>query len=130
MKHQLKVGIEGCIEIMVTGKDTAARYGSGLIDVFATPAMVGLMESCAQQSIMPYLPEGIITLGIEINVKHLKATPVGMKVTCRTKLTAIEEKRLTFEIEAHDEKGLIGTAQHIRYMVNAEKFMQKLKEMS
>lgn len=129
MKHQLKQGIEGCLEIVVTDQDTAARYGSGLIEVFATPAMVGLMESCAQQSIMPYLPEGIITLGIEINVKHVKATPIGMKVICRSKLIAIDEKKLTFEIEAHDEKGLIGTSQHIRYMVNAEKFMQKLKEL-
>lgn len=130
MEHRLFIGIEGQLEITVTDKDTAARYGSGLIEVFATPAMIGLMESCAQQSIMPYLPEGFITLGIEINVKHLKATPIGMKVKCHSKLIAIDEKKLTFDIEAHDEKGLIGTAQHIRYIVNAEKFMQKLKNNS
>jgi fluoroacetyl-CoA thioesterase len=113
-------------EMTVTVNDTAARYGSGLIEVFATPAMVGFMEGTAQMSVQPYLPEGHITLGIEIHVKHLKATPVGMKVFCESRLISIDGKKLTFEIKAWDEKGDIGTASHIRFIVDSKKFMEKL----
>ena len=114
-------------EMTVEIKDTATYYGSGLIEVFATPAMVGFMESTAQRSVQPYLSEDFITLGIEINVKHIKATPVGMKVYCESILTDVDGKKLTFEIKAWDEKGDIGTASHIRYIVDAKKFMEKLK---
>lgn len=113
-------------EKWVTEEDTASRYGSGLIPVLATPAMIGLMESTAQEALQPWLPEGYITLGTEINVRHKKATPVGMKVECVATLTAHEGKRFTFSIEARDEEGEIGTATHTRHMVNAATFMEKL----
>lgn len=123
----LHIGIEGEKEIIVQTEDTAARYGSGLIEVFATPAMIGLMESTAQQSIQHLLDNGLITLGTEVNIKHLKATPVGMKVNCKSKLISIEGKKLLFEVEASDEIGIIGNGTHTRYIVDAEKFMAKLK---
>ncbi|MGD0712059.1 MAG: thioesterase family protein [Bacteroidales bacterium] len=126
MEFNIPLGIIGKQEMMVAEKDTAAHYGSGLIEVFATPAMVGFMEGTAQLSVQPCLPGGYITLGIEINVKHLKATPVGMKVFCESKLINVDGKKLTFEIKAWDEKGDIGTALHHRYIVEAAKFMEKL----
>jgi len=127
MEKQINEGIVNMITITVTANDTAARYGSGLIEVFATPAMIGLMENTAQSSIAELLPSGSITLGIEINAKHLKATPIGMKVTCKSVLTKVDGKKLSFSIQAWDEKGEIGIATHIRYIVDAVKFMEKLK---
>lgn len=123
----LHIGIEGEKEIVVQTEDTAARYGSGLIEVFATPAMIGLMESTAQQSVQYLLDDGLITLGTEVNIRHLKATPVGMKVNCKSRLISIEGKKLLFEVSASDEAGLIGDGTHSRYIVDAEKFMAKLK---
>lgn len=123
----LHIGIEGEKEIIVQAEDTAARYGSGLIEVFATPAMIGLMESTAQQSVQHLLDDGLITLGTEVNIRHLKATPVGMKVNCKSKLISIEGKKLLFEVNASDETGKIGNGTHTRYIVDAEKFMAKLK---
>ncbi len=127
MDNQLITGIKGLQSIVVTDKDTAACYGSGLIDVFATPAMIGLMEATAQQSVMPFLPEGCITLGTEVNIKHLKATPVGQKVTCNSELIAVDGRQLTFKLSASDEGGEIGNGRHTRVIVNKEKFIEKLK---
>lgn len=121
-------GIRGSETITVTPADTAARYGSGLIEVFATPAMVALMEQTAQRSVQALLPEGAITLGTEINVTHVKATPVGMKVTCTTVLTGTEGRRLTFSVQARDELGLIGEGTHRRFIVDALRFMKKLAQ--
>lgn len=126
MVINLKPGITKTFGKKVCFDDTAAKYGSGLVEVFATPALVGLIESTAQMSVQPYLPEGLITLGIEINVKHLKATPVGMHVFCESTLSAMDGNKLWFNIKAWDEKGDIGTATHLRYIVDAKKFMEKL----
>ncbi len=126
MENQLREGIENSITITVTAEDTAARYGSGLIEVFATPAMIGLMENVAQSSVAKLLPQGCITLGIEINAKHIKATAVGGRVTCKSKLTKVDGKKLSFTIQAWDEKGEIGYATHDRYIVDSVKFMEKL----
>ena len=130
MEFLLNPGISGQQEITVSSQDTASKYGSGLIEVFATPAMVALMEKTAQLSIQDYLPEGFISLGTEINVTHQKATPVGMKVICESVLEKAEGKRLLFSITARDEKGIIGQGTHQRYIVEAKRFMQKLMENS
>ncbi|MCK9320520.1 MAG: thioesterase family protein [Bacteroidales bacterium] len=114
-------------EVLVNETNTAKAYGSGLIDVFATPAMIALMENTAHSSIQDFLPQGIVTVGIEINVKHIKATPIGKTVKCNSYLEKVDGKRLYFTIEAFDQEGKIGEANHIRYIVDALKFVEKLK---
>lgn len=112
--------------VTVQPKDTAAVYGSDSLEVFATPAMVALMENTAVPCLKGHPEEGQDTVGIEINVKHIKATPVGDKVNCKAKVTEIEGRRIRFEIEAEDEKGQIGYAIHDRFIIDPVKFMAKL----
>ena len=127
MEINIPQAVKGKQTVFVNETNTAKAYGSGLIDVFATPALVGLMENTAHSSIQKFLPQGMVTVGIEINVKHIKATPLGMKVTCNSVLEKVEGKRLFFNVEAFDEVGKIGEANHIRYIVDAVKFVEKLK---
>jgi predicted thioesterase len=126
MENKLTIGIEGKIEQFVTKDDTAAKYGSGLVEVFATPAMIALMEKTCLTSILEYLNEGFNTVGTEVNIKHLKATPVGKKVICHSVLQSIEGKKLIFSVEAFDEEGKIGEGTHTRYIIDVKKFMEKL----
>jgi len=126
MTYNLKTGIKGYKEITVVHEATAARFGSGLVEVFATPAMVALMEGTCQFSIQDLLPEGYITVGTEVNIKHLKATPVDQKVWCESELINIDGRKLTFQVDAWDISGKIGTGTHQRFVVHAETFMSKL----
>lgn len=113
-------------EIIVAHKDTAAVHGSGHLEVFATPAMVGLMENTAMKCLEGMLDENTDTVGIEMNVRHTKATAVGGKVNCKATITEVEGRRIRFEIEAEDEKGQIGYAIHDRFIIDPVKFMSKL----
>lgn len=111
--------------IQVQANQTAIQIGSGLLPVFATPALVALMENTAMQLIE--LPEGSSSVGISICVKHLKASPIGAQIECTATLTAIDGRKYSFEIKATDKNGdLIGEATHERFLVNIEKFMSKL----
>lgn len=127
MEINIPQGQKGEKETLVNETNTAKAYGSGLIDVFATPAMIALMENTAHSSIQEFLPQGMVTVGIEINVKHIKATPIGKTVKCNSYLEKVDGKRLYFTIEAFDQEGKIGEANHIRYIVDALKFVEKLK---
>lgn len=128
MEFNVHEGTKGIIEMVVADEHSAAKVGSGLVDVFATPAMVALMENTAQTSIKDNLPDGYATVGIEINVKHIKATPIGMKVRCESILKKVEGKKLTFEVEAYDEVAKIGEATHIRYIVEKEQFIKRIQK--
>lgn len=126
MDIQLEPGVQGREELIVEQKDTAARYGSGLVEVYATPAMVALMEKTCLQSVLPFLPEGHGTVGVKVNISHSKATPVGMQVVCESDLIEVDRRRLVFEVVARDEVGEIGRGIHERFVIDTEKFMAKL----
>lgn len=112
--------------IQVQANQTAAQYGSGLLEVFATPALIGLMENTAMKLIE--LPEGSSSVGTFINMKHLKASPIGEMIECTATIIAIEGRKYSFAIKATDSKGdLVGEATHERVVINIEKFMNKIK---
>ena len=122
---EIPVGTKGHYEMTVTDNDTAKVYGSGSLEVFGTPAMIALMEKCALESIVPYLDEGEGSVGTALHVSHVAATPVGMRVRCESILTEIDRKRLTFDVKAYDEAGLIGEGTHERFVILNDSFMEK-----
>ena len=105
--------------------DLASTHKSGLLDVYATPAMVAFMEETSCRLLEPYMEEGETTVGIAIDVKHLKATLIGMNVYCKSHLVEVDGRRFVFEIEVRDDASLIGQARHERFLVYAEAFMEK-----
>jgi fluoroacetyl-CoA thioesterase len=121
----LKVGLIGEVQDTVTLDNTAKKYGSGSIDVYATPAMIGLIENAALSAVDTLLPSGFTTVGIELRVKHLAATPIGMTVKARAELVQIDSRRLVFKVEAFDEVEKIGEGEHERFVVQVDKFMAK-----
>jgi len=126
MEKILKEGLSFTQSITVEKKDTAKEWGSGNLEVFATPAMVGLMENTALKCIAEYMTEGRDTVGIEINTQHIKATKVGKQVTCTATITKVDGKKLFFDIKAEDEDAAIGRSKHIRYIIDTEKFLSRL----
>lgn len=121
----LQTGITGQIEKMVEQADTAEVLKSGTLQVFATPAMIALIEETAWKSVADELDEGCATVGTSLNINHVSATPVGMKVTCHTELTEVDGRKLVFAVEVSDEKGRIGEGTHERFIIQSEKFQKK-----
>ena len=121
----LETGIKGKEELTVTEEITAKVVGSGGLEVFATPMMIALSEKTALTSIMPYLEEGQSTVGTKIDIAHIAATPVGMKVTCETELIEIDRRRLVFSVNVYDEVEKIAEGTHERFIVDNEKFISK-----
>ena len=105
---------------------TASKVGSGLLPVYATPSMIALMEGTCAESVQPYLAEGEGTVGVAVDIKHIAATPVGMTVRCESLLKEVNGKKLVFEVNVYDEKGLVGTGIHKRAIINNEAFMARL----
>lgn len=125
MDLAFKIGSTNEKTELVTEENTAIRHGSGNLPVYATPAMVALMEGAAAACIQNQLPEGMSTVGISLNIQHLAATPIGISVRAVAELIEIKGKKLTFIVNAFDEKEKIGEGTHERFVVLADKFLQK-----
>lgn len=124
MEFSLKPGMTARIERVVTEDDTAVRFGSGEVHVFATPMMIALMEKAALTAVDPHLPQGYATVGTTVEIAHLAATPVGMAVYATAELVEVDGKKLRFKIEAFDEKDKIGEGWHGRYIIKTDRFLE------
>ncbi|HEY7347499.1 MAG TPA: thioesterase family protein [Ktedonobacterales bacterium] len=125
---ELKPGLRGSSSLVVAEEHTAAHFGAGGVHVFATPMMIGLMENAAFSAVQQVLPEGQSSVGSRIDIRHLAATPIGMKVTTTAELLEVDGRRLVFRVEARDEKELIGEGQHERFIINLERFLSRIEE--
>lgn len=121
----METGIKGREEVTVTPELTAESIGSGTVPVFATPMMISLVEKACRCSVEPYLDEGQTTVGTLVNVAHLAATPVGMRVWCETELVEIDRRRLVFRVTVRDDAGLIGEGTHERFIIDSDRFVKK-----
>lgn len=126
MEYDVLKGLCHSETLMVEHKDTAAVYGSGALEVFATPAMIALMEKTCLKSVSTKVGDGNTTVGIAVNIKHLKASPVGSMIRCDAKLIDVDRKRLVFEVQCYEGDTLIGEGVHERFVVESAKFMAKL----
>jgi predicted thioesterase len=126
----LKPGSVGRSELLVGEEHTAPRVGSGLVHVLATPVMINLFEAAALDAVDQHLPAGYQSLGTVLNVRHIAATPVGMKVFAEARIVRIENRTVFLEVNARDEKELIGDGLHERVVVNVEKFSVRVAKKS
>ena len=122
----MEVGLKYESTVAVSQSNTATTLGSGDMAVFATPAMVALMENAAMLAVAAQLPEGSATVGTQMNTSHIKASPLGATITASAELTEVEGRKLTFAVKAWDEKGTIGEGVHTRFVVDRERFLSKL----
>ncbi len=121
----LEVGMKGTGEDEVTVANTAKAFRSGALEVYSTPAMISLMEEVCWKMVQKNLEPGQGSVGTRLDIEHVSASPVGMKITCEATLVAIEKRKLTFEVVCRDSKGVIGKGIHERFIVTKESFMEK-----
>ncbi len=122
---EITVGMKAEVSTLVEREDTAKEVGSGSLLVYATPCMVALMEGAACEAIEEALDETKTTVGTELNIQHLSATPVGLEVRAEAEVIAVEGKVITFTVRAFDEAGEIGKGTHKRVIVPVQKFLDK-----
>ncbi len=125
---ELSPGLKGATEIVVGTRDTAPHIGSGKIKVLATPVLVSLMEEAALHAVEGFLPAGHQTVGTRLDISHIAATPVGMRVIARAELIKVDGRKLTFRVSAEDEKESIGEGTHERIIVNVARFDQRTQD--
>ena len=125
MEYDMLKGLLHSETLVVEHKDTAAVYGSGALEVFATPAMIALMEKTCLESVANKIGEGNTTVGIAVNIKHLKASPVGSTIRCESNLVEVDRRRLVFGVKCFEGETLVGEGIHERFVVDSEKFMSK-----
>ena len=122
---EITVGMKGEVATLAEREDTAKEVGSGSLLVYATPCMVALMEGAACEAIQEALSDSQTTVGTELNIQHISATPVGLEVRAEAEVIAVEGKVITFSVKAFDEAGEIGKGTHKRVIVNTQKFLEK-----
>ena len=122
----LEIGMKGNAETVVTLDNTAKAFISGALEVFATPAMISLMEETCWKMIQPELEEGLGSVGTKVDVSHMAPSAIGMTVMCEATLINIDGRKLTFEVVCSDENGMIGMGTHERFIINCDKFMSKI----
>ena len=122
---EITIGMKGEVASYVEREDTAQEVGSGSLLVYATPCMVALMEGAACEAITECLSDTKTSVGTELNIKHLSATPVGLEVRAEAEVTAVEGNTVTFQVTAYDEAGKIGEGTHKRVIVSTQRFLDK-----
>lgn len=122
----MNIGLTYTSSLKVEEQHLACNVGSGDMRVLGTPVMLTLMENAAMNAVAPELTSEESTVGGQISSSHLHPTPLGDEIRATATLTAVEGRKLTFRIEAYDSKGLIGEGEHLRFIVNREKFLSKL----
>ena len=126
LSKMLEVGLKYQSRVVVSEDNTALKLGSGDMEVFATPAMIALMENAAMNAVAEHLDAGATTVGTMMKSSHIKASAVGATITAEAELVAVEGRRLSFVVKAWDEKGTIGEGEHERFIVDRERFLSKL----
>lgn len=121
----IEAGIKGAAELTVSATNTARARRSGTLDVLATPALAELIERCCWESIAENLDEGQTTVGTRLELRHNAPTPIGMVVRCESVLTSVDRRVLSFQVRAYDAAGEIATAEHDRFIVEAQRFQAK-----
>jgi fluoroacetyl-CoA thioesterase len=122
-------GLVGEASRQVTAAESATHLGSGVVGVYATPAMVAFVERTCQQLVQPRLPAGQTTVGIGIQIRHLAPTPIGATVRVRVEVTAVDDGQITFRAQVWDETELIGEAEHRRAVIDVERFMKRVEAL-
>ena len=122
---EITIGAKGEVSTLVEKEDTAYEVGSGSLLVYATPCMVALMEGAACEAIAPFLPEDKTSVGTQLNISHVSATPVGLEVRAEAEVIAVEKSMITFKVAAYDEAGLIGEGTHQRAVISTQRFLDK-----
>jgi len=123
----LHIGLKGEAGQVVTEHDIASTYGSGLVDAYSTPALTALIERACVNAIQNFLGTGDTSVGVEVSLKHLAPTPVGMRVRAHSELVEIDGRRLRFKVKAADDKEIIGEGSHVRVVVSFEGFAERVR---
>lgn len=121
-------GLTGNVEMVVKEEDLVKQLGESDIQVLSTPRLIELLEAAAIEAIHEFIPQDQLSLGTEVKVKHLSATPQGMKVTAHALLKGVDKNRLFFWVDAYDEKGKVAEGEHERVLISKEKFQQKVEK--
>jgi len=124
---EIRPGLRGTASLVVGEEHTAPRIGSGKVHVLATPVMINLIEAAALEAVEHLLPAGHQSLGTHLDVRHIAATPIGMRVEATAEVVRVDGRNIYFRVEARDEKDLIGDGTHERVVVNVAKFDQRVQ---